>query len=44
MDKAENELSLRDVNDENKGGFKGLKIYSGILCRYTGNGALVVIC
>jgi hypothetical protein len=28
MDKAENVLFLGDVNDENKSGFKGLKIYS----------------
>lgn len=32
MDKAENELFLGDVNDENKSGFKGLKIYSLGFC------------
>jgi len=32
MDKAENVLFLGDVTDENKSGFKGLKIYSLGFC------------
>jgi len=44
MDKADNVLFLGDALNENKCGFKGLKIYSlGFLCHYIGNGALVVI-